>query len=325
MVIGLGSKTCGKAALLPKPLPTSTSETIRATVERMNPSNSKPEEATNESPAAATGEPRPWSAAWYARQEQSLGQTACRQLGLYVIPDDLLLSVVVPFFNEAATLVSLVERVVQVPIRKEIILIDDGSTDDSSKLAGELVARFAEDPRNRLHLHQHETNRGKGAAVKTGFAAVSGDIVVIQDADLEYDPHEYPRLIQPIVEGKADVVYGSRFLGDQAHRVLYFWHYLGNRLITTLSNVFTNLNLTDIETCFKVFRRRVVDEIGPSLRSKRFGIEPELTARIASARCRVYEIAISYSGRTFAEGKKIRWWDGFSAIGCIVRYGLINR
>lgn len=268
--------------------------------------------------------PIPWSRSWYEVQKKLLGETACRQLGLYVIPSDLVLSIVIPFFNEEQTLEAVVDKVAAIPIKKEIILVNDGSTDRSSEIAKDLALRFINDPLNQIHNYAHKSNFGKGAALRTGFAVTTGDIVIVQDADLEYDPSEYPRLIQPIVEQKADVVFGSRFLGDRAHRVLYFWHSMGNRLLTTLSNLFNNLNLTDMETCYKVFRREVIEDIGPQLKSLRFGIEPEITARIARRKYRVFEIAISYSGRTYAEGKKIGWRDGFVAIWCIMRYGLFD-
>ena len=185
-----------------------------------------------------------------------------------------------------------------------------------------LEEEAAGDDFNQIRTFYHDVNQGKGAALRTGFANVSGDIVIIQDADLENDPAEYTRLLRPIIEDRADVVYGSRFLGDQAHRVLYYWHYVGNRFLTMLSNWFTNLNLTDMETCYKVFRRSVVDELVPHLKQNRFGFEPEVTARLARRRLRIYETSVSYSGRTYAEGKKIGWRDGFSALWCIVRYGL---
>jgi len=267
---------------------------------------------------------RPWSPEWYEQQTRTIGHSACRQLGLYVIPPEMRLSVVIPVYNEEKTLKVLIDRVREVPIRKELILIDDCSRDRSREILKQLEAEGENDDFNRIRIFFHDVNLGKGAALKTGFAQVQGDIVIIQDADLEYDPAEYPRLLQPIIEDKADVVFGSRFLGDQAHRVLYFWHYLGNRFLTTLSNCFTNLNLTDMETCYKVFRRNVIDEIAPKLVQKRFGFEPEITARVARRRLRVYETSVSYSGRTYAEGKKIGWRDGFKAIWCIVRFGVAD-
>jgi glycosyltransferase involved in cell wall biosynthesis len=266
----------------------------------------------------------PWSEAWFRQQRLSLGEAACRRLGFYVIPDGFRLSVVIPVYNEEKTLRKLVDSVRAVPIRKELVLVDDCSKDDSLALLQELEAEALDDDFNQIRVFTHEVNQGKGAALRTGFQNVTGDVVIIQDADLEYDPAEYPRLIQPIVEGKADVVFGSRFLGDQPHRVLYFWHYLGNRFLTTLSNCFTNLNLTDMETCYKVFRRNVVDEVTPKLVQNRFGFEPEVTARVARMKCRIFEMSVSYSGRTYAEGKKIGWRDGFKALWCIVRYGVGN-
>jgi glycosyltransferase involved in cell wall biosynthesis len=265
---------------------------------------------------------RPWSHAWYEVQKQHMGEAACRHVGFYVIPDDLRLSVVIPVYNEGATLRNLVDRVREVPVRKELVLVDDCSVDNSREVMKALAEEAADDDFNQIRTFHHDVNKGKGAALRTGFANVSGDIVIIQDADLEYDPSEYPRLLQPLIENNADVVYGSRFLGDQAHRVLYYWHYVGNRFLTMLSNWFTNLNLTDMETCYKVFKRQVIVDLVPHLKQNRFGFEPEVTARIARRRHRVFEMSVSYSGRTYAEGKKIGWRDGFSALWCIVRYGL---
>jgi glycosyltransferase involved in cell wall biosynthesis len=235
---------------------------------------------------------------------------------------DLTLSVIVPVFNERLTLRTLVDRVRAVPIRKEIILVDDASTDGTTEVVRALAAEdAAADPDNRLVACFHAVNAGKGAALRTGIAQVSGDLALIQDADLEYDPAEYPNLIQPILDGHADVVYGSRFLGGP-HRVLFFRHSIGNRLLTLLSNLFTDLNLTDMETCYKVFRADVLKRL--HLTSDRFGIEPELTAKIARLGCRVYEVPVSYHGREYWEGKKIGWRDGVSAIWTIVRHGLFD-
>ena len=265
---------------------------------------------------------QPYSQEWYASLRAILGDGACRQFGFYAIPEDYLLSVVIPVYNERETLPALLDRVRSVPIRKEIILVDDFSRDGTRDLLEDYAQRDWRDPMNDIRVFFHEKNQGKGAAVRTGFAKTKGDAVIIQDADLEYDPAEIPRLLQPIVEDRADVVYGSRFLGDQPHRVLYFWHYLGNNFLTQLSNCFTNLNLTDMETCYKVFRREVIQEIAPLLRQNRFGFEPEVTARIARRRLRIFELSVSYCGRTYDQGKKIGWRDGFKALYCIVRYGL---
>ena len=232
------------------------------------------------------------------------------------IPKDFTLSVVVPVFNEERTLSRLVGAVKAVPIRKQIVLVDDGSTDGSCATMDALVG---DDLNEIVRLH-HDVNRGKGAALRTGFAAATGDAVIVQDADLEYDPAEYPDLLAPILAGKADVVYGSRFMGGAPHRVLYYWHSVGNKLLTTLSNWFTNLNLTDMETCYKVFRTPVLKEMLPSLQQDRFGFEPEITSRVARAGLRIYEVGISYDGRTYKEGKHIGWKDGFRALWCILKY-----
>jgi len=220
------------------------------------------------------------------------------------------LSIVIPAYNEVATIRQVLERVRATAFEKEIIVVDDGSTDGTRDLLRNL--RLPD-----VVVALHERNQGKGAALRTGFGRVGGDIVIVQDADLEYDPADYPRLLKPIVEDKADVVYGSRF-GGEAHRVLFYWHYVGNRFLTTLSNMFTNLNLTDMETCYKVFRASLLKRL--RLRANRFGFEPEFTAKVARLGCRVYEVPISYHGRGYDAGKKITWKDGFAAIGCIVRY-----
>ena len=228
------------------------------------------------------------------------------------------LSVVMPVYNEVKTVERVVERVLAVPLDIELVVVDDGSSDGSR----ELLQALAE--AGKIHrLLLHERNRGKGAALSTGFDAANGDIVIVQDADLEYDPGQFPWLIEPILEDQADVVYGSRFMGGRPHRVLYFWHYVGNRFLTLLSNMVTNLNLTDMETCYKCFRREVLE--GITLEERAFGVEPELTAKIALGRWRVYEVGISYAGRTYAEGKKITARDGWWAIVCILRYGLWRR
>lgn len=287
-----------------------------------------------ERPAAAEGIPSsvatlpsdhaPWTEEWFQSLNRLLGHSACRQLGFYAIPSDLVLSVVIPVYNEEHTVRDLIQRVCAVPINKELILVNDCSADGTQSVLEQVAEELRDDSRNAVQLHRHEKNRGKGAALRTGFEHATGNVIVIQDADLEYDPAEYPRLLRPIVEDQADVVYGSRFLGDQPHRVLYYWHYLGNRFLTTLSNCFTNLNLTDMETCYKVFRREVLRDILPKLRQDRFGFEPEITARIARRRFRVYEMSVSYFGRTYEQGKKIGWRDGVKALWCIVRYGLAD-
>jgi glycosyltransferase involved in cell wall biosynthesis len=226
------------------------------------------------------------------------------------------LSVVIPVYNEAQTLIQIVEAVRAVDIDKEIILVDDCSTDGSWDVLSDLGG----DSSCKIVKLRHDSNKGKGAALRTGFAVATGDIVIVQDADLEYDPQDIPRVIKPIVDGKADVVYGSRFMGGAPHRVLYYWHSVGNRFLTMLSNWFTNLNLTDMETCYKAFRRETLMDILPRLQQTRFGFEPEVTSHVARAGLRVYEVGISYSGRTYAEGKKIGWKDGFKAIWCILKY-----
>jgi len=243
-----------------------------------------------------------------------LGESAARRLGWYPLPPGLRLCVVVPVYNERETVGEIIRRVRAVPIPKQIVVVDDGSTDGTR----DVLAAFP--PQDDLKILYHDFNRGKGAALRTGFQHVTGDIVIIQDADLEYDPIHYPALIQPIVEGKADVVYGSRFVPAGPHRVLYFWHSVANWLLTTLSNMFTDLNLTDMETCYKVFRREVIEAIAPTLKQDRFGIEPELTAKIARRKYRIYEVGISYAGRTYQEGKKIGLRDALQAFWCVLRY-----
>src|SRR3989304_5514645 len=227
------------------------------------------------------------------------------------------ISVVMPVFNEAKTIREIIKKVEDVDLEKELIIVDDCSTDGTR----DILKTLERNPGIRVFCH--EKNMGKGAALRTGFKHASGDIVIIQDADLEYNPQEYHRLIKPILDGRADVVYGSRFVTTEERRVLLFWHYLGNSFITFVSNIFTNLNLTDIETCYKVFKAEVIRAI--TIEENRFGFEPEITAKIAKKRYRLYEIGISYSGRDYSEGKKIGWKDGIRAIWCIIKYNLIRR
>lgn len=232
----------------------------------------------------------------------------------------MVLSIIIPVYNEAPTIESVIRRVHAVdlgPVQKQIICVDDGSRDGSFTRLEALAPQFG------LRVLRHESNRGKGAALRTGIQAATGDLVIIQDADLEYDPAEYSRLLAPVLDGRADVVYGSRFVGGGCHRVLYFWHSVGNRMLTTFCNAVTNLNLTDMETCYKLFRHDVLKKI--VIEEDRFGFEPEITCKLARLRPapRVYEVGISYSGRTYEEGKKIGWRDGVQAIWCIVRYGLL--
>jgi glycosyltransferase involved in cell wall biosynthesis len=225
------------------------------------------------------------------------------------------LSVVMPVYNERATLREVVLKVLAVPLEIELICVDDGSRDGSREILGELLTEY---PQIRTILQPK--NMGKGAALRRGIQEATGDFVIIQDADLEYDPAEYPLMIEPLVQGKADVVFGSRFLGGAPHRVLYFWHSVGNRLLTLLSNCLTNINLSDMETCYKVFRREVIQSI--PIEENRFGFEPEITVKVARRHLRIYEVGISYWGRTYEEGKKIGWKDGVRAFYCLLKYSI---
>lgn len=228
------------------------------------------------------------------------------------------LSVVIPCYNEKSTIQDIVTAVKKSPIPNiEIIIVDDFSTDGTREVLRTSIASQVD------KILYHEVNQGKGAALRTGFAHATGDVVVVQDADLEYDPQEYGLLLEPIEAGKADVVFGSRFMSNRPHRVVYFWHYVGNQVLTLLSNMFTNLNLTDMETCYKMFRREIIQSI--SIEESRFGFEPEITAKVAALRCRIYEVGISYYGRTYDEGKKIGWRDGFRAIYAIIKYNVFHK
>lgn len=227
----------------------------------------------------------------------------------------MIISIIVPVFNEKNTIEEIIKTVLETPYKKEILIIDDGSSDGTRDILNNFNHRD-------IRIIFHEKNYGKGKAIQTGISNVKGDIVIIQDADMEYDPSEYSTLLQPIITGRADVVYGSRFMGLGAHRVLYFWHYIGNKFLTLLSNIFTDLNLTDMECCYKVFTRDALK--GITIKENRFGFEPEITAKIAKKNLRIYEVPISYYGRTYAEGKKINWKDGLRAIYCILKYNLFK-
>jgi glycosyltransferase involved in cell wall biosynthesis len=227
------------------------------------------------------------------------------------------LSVIMPVYNEAKTVEEVIRKVLEQPEVAELITVNDASSDGTGDVLRELAKSLP-----KMKVFEHAVNQGKGAAIRTGISHATAPYVIIQDADLEYEPEEYPILLKPILSGKADVVFGSRFIGGEAHRVLYFWHSIGNQFLTLLSNMFTNLNLTDMETCYKVFRREIIQSI--TIEENRFGFEPEITAKVARTNVRIYEVAVSYHGRTYAEGKKIGWKDGISAIRCILKYGILR-
>lgn len=225
------------------------------------------------------------------------------------------LSVVIPVYNESATVENVISSVMAIPYDKEIIVVDDGSSDGT----GEILKNIHQ-PGVTVLFHQN--NQGKGAALRTGFRVATGDFVIIQDADLEYDPADYPKLLKPLIDGRADVVFGSRFIGGDEHRALFFWHMIGNKFLTLCSNMLSNLNLTDMETCYKAFRRETLQKV--TIEEDRFGFEPEITAKMANLGARIFEVGISYSGRTYSEGKKIGWQDGISALRCIIKYNLLK-
>ena len=254
-----------------------------------------------------------WKTLWLGR-DKTFALAAFVAQRVEISPVNPCLSVVMPAYNEAKTLAEVVAAVLAQDCVAELIIVDDASSDGTWSELTKLAAADA-----RIKPFQHPVNQGKGAALRTGFSKATQPYVLIQDADLEYDPNEYPKLLGPILRNRADVVFGSRFLGSEEHRVLYYWHSVGNIFLTTLSNMFTNLNLSDMETCYKVFRREIIQSI--QIEENRFGFEPEITAKVSRMNVRIYEVAVSYHGRTYAEGKKIGWKDGFSAIRCILKYG----